>query len=558
MLLVAAFFLAAPAPVPRSFSEERELLDRRLAAVRRKLPDGAQPAADIAHINSLADTALLRRASVNARPPAEARGIGELTIDISAFGRFTSIETFFRQVMQSPRLIDVESLALASTPEDTIKVTATLRLPYWPTGARLPAPPEGAADRTRGVARGLADTFLRDQSLLLAKTEATVNLRRTRRSPRLFLSEIAGALQDRPIVLTELSWGDELFVARGYSMGEGPTRDLERRLESGYFRVAEFLMARFGGCRRFEVRGRSPMAGGAVELPLAQDDPFRQDDAPCRVDRDPPGGDVVRAAGAKVKTAPGPLTIHAHDIDRADLFLVLHELTGQAFLVDEAVRGRIDVELVGVTLDEALAALPKMGLHVGPGPVRRVSMAPIPAPTTDVGPPLPQDARVSLSLKRAGVRDILSILAQAEPTLAAAAPEGALGYVSVWARDVDLRVLRARLFESAGLSEAVATDGARTVFRGAGSSDPVNPILPTAAPRRLLLHAADLSPDDFDLAVVGGFEGAWRAFAYSPAGTLHRYAAGDRLTDGTVRSVEPTAVVIDTDDGPVWVRLPAP
>jgi hypothetical protein len=558
-MLLAVVLLAAAATVPRSFSEEREMLDRRLAAVRRQLPDGPQPAADIAHINALADAALLRRASVVARAPGEAHGVGELAIDISAFGRFTSIETFFRQIMESPRLIDVDSLALASTPEDTIRLTATLKLPFWPAHTRLPAPPEGSADPARGVPRALADPFLRDQSLLLAKTESTVALRRQRRNPRLFLSEIADAARDRPIVLTELTWGNELFVARGYSMGEGPTRDLERRLENGYFRIAEFLMARMGGCRRFEARGRSPMVGPAIELPLAEDDPFRQDDAPCRVDRDTASsGDVIRAAGSKAKSAPGPLTIRGKEIDRADLFLVLHDLTGHAFVVDENVRGRIAVDLTGVTLDEAIAAMQRSGLYVGPGPVHRVSTSPIAATTAEVGPPLPQDVRVSLSLKRAGVRDVLSILAQAEPSLAASAPEGSLGYVSVFARDVDLRLLRQRVAESAGLSESVGEDGARTVFRGTNGTDPAVPIVPTAAPRRLLLHASDLSPDDFDLAVVAGVDGAWRAFAYSPAGSLHRYSAGDRLTDGGVRSVEPAAVVLETDDGPIWLRLATP
>jgi len=306
------------------------------------------------------------------------------------------------------------------------------------------------------------------------------------------------------------------------------------------------------------VRGRSPMAGAAIDLPLAQDDPFRQDDAPCRVDRDPPGADVLRAAGAKVKTTPGPLTLRAHEIDRADLFFVLHDLTGQAFVVDESVRGRVNVDFTGVTLDEALAALQRSGLYIGPGPIRRVSTSPIATTAPDMGPPLPLDVRVSVSLKRAGVRDVLSILAQAEPSLAASAPDGSLGYVSVWARDVDLRVLRERLFEAAGLSESVGENGTRTVFRGPNGTEAASPILPTSSPRRLLLHAADLSPDDFDLAVVAGVDGAWRAFAYSPAGTLHRYAVGDRLTDGSVRSIEPTAVIIDTDDGPVWVRLILP
>ena len=45
-------------------------------------------------------------------------------------------------------------------------------------------------------------------------------------------------------------------------------------------------MARQGACRRFEARGQSPVAGPEAELPLPTDDPFRQDDGSCRIDRD--------------------------------------------------------------------------------------------------------------------------------------------------------------------------------------------------------------------------------------------------------------------------------
>jgi hypothetical protein len=559
MLTVVLFLAAAAASRPHN--EERDLLDRRLAAVRRHLPDGAQPAVDAALVNGLADAALLRRGTVTARPLVEG-GPSEIVLDVVAFGRFTSIETFVRQLAESARLIDVENLALSATPEDTIRVTASLRLPYWPAGARLPPPPEGAAERAKGMPRNMADAFVRDQAVLLAKTEAITSLRRSRRSPRLFLAELAAIVQDRPVVLTEISWGNELFVVRGYSMGEGPTRELERRFERGYFRISEFLMARFGGCRRFEARGRSPLAGSEVALPLAQDDPFRQDEAPCKVDRDPAGTDTLRASGARVKTAPGPLTIRARDIDATDLFLVLHEITGQGFVVDESIRRRLDVELVGVTFEEALAALAKAGLHVGPGPIRRVSTSPLPAAAAaatgaDVGPPLPDDVRVSLTLKRAPVRDVLGIIAQAEPSLGASATPGTLGYVSVWARAADVRALRARVLQSAALVETVAEEGRRTLVRTTAPNDPAMPILPAASPRRLLLHAGDLSPDDFELAAVAGdSSGSWRAFAYSPAGSLHRYIAGDRLTDAVVRSIEPTAAILETDDGPIWSRLP--
>jgi hypothetical protein len=163
---------------------------------------------------------------------------------------------------------------------------------------------------------------------------------------------------------------------------------------------------------------------------------------------------------------------------------------------------------------------------------------------------------VSLTLKRAPVRDVLGIVAQAEPSLGASATPGTLGYVSVWARAVDVRALRARVLQSAGLVETVAEEGRRTVVRTTAPNEPAMPILPAASPRRLLLHAGDLSPDDFELAAVAGDSGSWRAFAYSPAGSLHRYIAGDRLTDTVVRSIEPTAAILETDDGPIWSRLP--
>jgi hypothetical protein len=555
-MLLFALVLAATAAAPRPFADERELLDRRLAAVRRRIPDGAQPAADAAHVTALAEASLLYRVSVTSRAPAESHGVGVSTLDVAAFGRFTAVETFFRQVAASPRLVDVESVALSGTP-DTLRLTAVVHLPFWPASARLPPAPEGVSEHTRGVPKPRADTFLRDQSLLLAKTEALATLRRVRRNPRLFLSELAASVQGRPVVLTEVSWGDELFVVRGLSMGEGPTQALERRLENGYFRVSELLMARVGGCRRFEVRGRSPMAGSAIDLPLAEDDPFRQDELPCRVDRDAPGADAVRASGAKLKTAPGPLTVRAHEIDAADLFAVLHEITGQGFLVDDSLKRRLNVDLAGVTLDETLAALAREHVYVGPpAPLRRVSASPI-VPRKDVGPPAPESARVTVAVKRATVRELLGIFAQAEPTAQTSAPDGPLGIVSVWAKDVDVQVLRSAVLDVVGLGDSSAGDGRRVVLRAGAANEPVMPVLPSASPRRLTARPGDLSPDDFDLAALAtNGDGAWRAFAYSPAGSLHRYLTGDRLTDGSVRTIEPAGVLLDGDEGPTWVRLP--
>src|SRR5581483_3817848 len=143
--MIAALLLAA-ALAPRPFAEERDLLDRRLATVARALPDGAHAPVDIAYTKALADAAHLQISSVAARSPVEAQGRGEIVVDCVAFGRFTNVETFFRQLLQTPRVIDVVSVALASTPEETIRMTAVLRFPFWPAQSRLPAPPEGTSE----------------------------------------------------------------------------------------------------------------------------------------------------------------------------------------------------------------------------------------------------------------------------------------------------------------------------------------------------------------------------------------------------------------------------
>src|SRR6185436_13164160 len=137
----------------------------------------------------------------------------------------------------------------------------------------------------------------------------------------------------------------------------------------------EFLMARQGACTRFEVRGSAPVVGPEAALPLPTDDPFTQDQTPCRLDRDQ-GRTLGVSAGTPGKGL-GPLTLRLRDTDLADVFYALHLLSGQGFVVDGDVIGRATVELHHVTLEEALQALQKQAeLRVSPqAGVRRVSVA---------------------------------------------------------------------------------------------------------------------------------------------------------------------------------------
>jgi hypothetical protein len=553
MLALLTLTLLA-ADVARPFAEERVLLDRRLETLRRILPDGPNPAADIALVRELATNVRLSRLEIAARPPAEAGARGDVILDLSGTGRFGDLDRFFRQVALSPRLIDVESLTLPSSPDDLVKLTTVLRLPYRPLRAPLPPVPDGLRGKPAGTPRPTAEAFVRDQGMALAKSEAIAALRRSRRNPRLFLAEIAAIVRDRPVTLSFASLGEE-FQIRGLSVGEGPTRALESRFERGFFRVSDFLMARQGACRRFEARGKVPVAGIEAELPLPAEDPFEQDEAPCRVDRDEGRPLLVRAPAASAKTpGKGPISLRLRDMDVADVFQVLHLLTSQAFIVDDDVVGRATIELAGVTLEEVLSALRKAGLDIADrGPVRRVSSA---RGEALVVPPMGGTPSATFSLKRADARELLAIMTDMDPALAVLGPQGSLGRFSLWAKDLPLPDLRAALLSAGALNEKFE-EGRRILHRKSGADDPVFPVAGSGTDRRLVLRPKDLAVLEFEIAGVATAGDGYRAFAYSPTGVLNAYRAGDHLADGVVTSVESTDVVLETDDGPLQLLVSA-
>ena len=550
--MVLALVALLATPPARPFGEERLLLDRRLETLRRILPDGPTAQADVAVVRELGEQSRLARLEVASRPPLEAGPRGETPVELQALGRFADVDRFFRQVALHHRLLDVESITLTATQEDVVKLGAVIRLPFRPLRAPLPAPPDGTRARVPGVPKAQADAFVRDQALALAKAEQVAQLRRVRRNPRLFLAEIAAITRDRPVVLSYASWSDT-FTIRGLTVGEGPARALESRFEKGFFRVSEFLMARQAACRRFEVKGQCGVAGVEADLPIPSEDPFEQDETPCRVDRDEASrAFAVKAPAAKSTTGQGQLTLRLREVDLADLFRVLHLLTGQGFIVDGDVLGRTTVDLSKLTLDEILQALEKSGLDVqDAGPVRRVSVARQGAPRPPAGAGGPT---ATFTLKRADVREILAVMTEMDPSLAALGPEGYLGRASLWARDVPLLDLRASLLEAAGLQERLE-EGRRIVEKRSGGDDHLVPVAGSAPERRLILEPTDLAVLEFELAGVASAGTTWIAFAYAPTGSLNAYHVGDRLADGIVKSIDSTDVVVETDEGPLRLAV---
>ena len=550
-LLLGAALLLQPA---RPFPEERLLLDRRLETLRRILPDGPNPSADVIVVRDLAEAARLAHVEVQPRPPVESGTRGEVVLDVTALGGYEAIDRFFQRLALSHRLVDVERTTLTATSEDVIQLAAVLRFPYWPPRAPLPPPPEGRG-RPTGVPRPTVDAYLRDQALAFAKSDVIAERRRSRRTPRLFLSELAAVVRERPVVIGYASLGDE-FVLRGLAVGEGPVRAFQSRLERGFFRVSEFLMAKQGACHRFEARGKSPVAGPDAELPVPMEDPFEQDAAPCRVDRDPAKAILVRGRTPTAKDpGRGPLTLRLRDVDFADVFQVLAALGAGSFVVHESVTGRVSLEFTRGTLDEVLAAIRKAaGVEIADaGPLRIVSTARV-VPRKDApagGPP------AGFAVKRAEVRDLLAGMADVDAGLATLGPSGFLGRVSVWTKDAPLLAVRSAVLDAAGLTEHAEEDR-RVVERPGGAIDAPTPVARAGPEPRLSLRREDLTVLEFQLAGIAAAGDSFVVFAYAPTGQLYAYRPGDRLADGIVREIQTTDVLLETEEGPLRLALPAP
>ena len=81
--------------------------------------------------------------------------------------------------------------------------------------ARAPATrvPDGV-HALAAATRQEADAFLKEQALLAAKSEDIAALRRAKRNPRLFLSELAAVVRDRPVVISRATLGEEIRQPR--------------------------------------------------------------------------------------------------------------------------------------------------------------------------------------------------------------------------------------------------------------------------------------------------------------------------------------------------------
>jgi hypothetical protein len=335
---------------------------------------------------------------------------------------------------------------------------------------------------------------------------------------------------------TRIAVGEEIAL-EGVTVGAAARAGLLERLAGAGFAATRFETPPAGACRPFALAATLGAGGPA---PAAVDGPGPgRAAALCAAAEAPPRG-RIEAHGA----ANGTLSLRLRGVDVAQVSFVLHDLTGEGFIVDGDVAGRVDVEVAAATLEETLAALGGTGLAVGPPPLRRISRAPA-APLADefTGEP------VSLSFQGAALADVLCLFEEITG-LGFRVPAGLDARATIHVRELPWDHALEALIASAGLARQL--DGT-TVY--------VGPLAEVASGRRSLWGSAcaarapaqsplagirpplaELGATDLELAGLASGAGGHQAYAYGAGRELLRLAPGDRLFDALVSSVGPDGV----------------
>ena len=264
--------------------------------------------------------------SSRARPSSRARAASSCST-LTALGDYEEVDRFFQRLALSHRLVDVESLTLTATGEDQIQLATVAALPVL-AGAR----PAAAAARVARAAGRAASRGRRSTPTCATSRWRSPSRTRSPRGGARAATRGSSSRSCRPSCASgRWCWATRRSArssrSAAWRSARGPLRAFESRLERGFLRVSEFLMAKQGACHRFEARGRSPVAGPDAELPVPVEDPFEQDAA--AVPRGPRRR--ARARGERPHRRPpkdpgtGPLTLRLRDVDLADVFQVLRD-----------------------------------------------------------------------------------------------------------------------------------------------------------------------------------------------------------------------------------------
>lgn len=473
------------------------------------------------------------------------------TVEVSGRGSLPDLGHFVRRILEWDITVRIpDALRFESDGDRSGTFTVTYLLPVF--GEPEPAPAisggmERAIEGERAAIAGLRAT----KSLL----EGLVARSKSER----FSAAVAAidAIDTQLAVsVTGVRVGEDAVV-EGVVVGSEARVALFEQLGAGGLRVTRLAMPGSGACRPF-VMTVARSDGGVSKAPAGDAAPFESRTAAlCAVELLPPLGRVALRGGASGADA---LSLHFRDAKISLLFFALHNLTGEAFVVDSDVRGTVDVDIDGATLEQIFAALRSIDVVVGDGSLRRVSRAG--ARAEELPAQNYTGEKVSIALSDADLRDVLCLF-QNISGLQMLVSSGFEGETTIHAEELPWDAVLDAAVRAAGLTYAI--DGTnvfvgtkeevagRAERPGASACGGESPSWSIRDNRPL---ASQLGVEDLTLAGMAGTAKSWQAYAYGPWRQLNVLGADSQLFDGTVTSVGPDGVIVSGGKaGKVELRL---
>jgi Tfp pilus assembly protein PilO len=555
---------------------ETRLLEQRVAVVRRMVPVQFEAQLIESRLRALAlasevaDLEFKRVAGSEKVHLADggATPYERMWVDLSGRAEYTSAGYFLDRIGRLPLIVELESLRLDAAPLGTVRFAARLGFPSfagWPEEPPRPAPARRPTYAPPTDARAVFQQALFEQRAAFQRMteEARQPIRRLQaeigamaemragKAPVRFhaaMTRLEEHLTGQKIAFTRARFAEQTVI-EGVAVGAPARAALRPAFETAGFVVETLEVAPAGDCRAFSVtarlapRERDETDAGAVEIGPGR---FDADAARCATAAQPPRGNVA-ARGT------GGITMRLRDIDLPDVFRLLQDVAGAGFVVDAAVKGRVNMDVEGATLDEVLTALGAAGVTVGPGPLRRVS----PASTRQA--PLARaesrDTPVSLSFSDMDLLDVLRLFQEisGRPLWTPAVVDGRVTIFTEAPWDAALEAIAA----SAGMSAVIEaerifvgpaamgrspwTSGAVEVSK-ARTADSVSHWGRVGDPRNL--GAEDLTPVGF-VRTADGLKGV----AYSPGRVLWVLKPGVEVSDAKVDAVDAAGITFAAQDG---------
>lgn len=530
MIAIAALLAAAASARPLDDTTSLEKLQKEYFEVemtmerfKRVIPEGFDGSAERKAIEQLAARAKLSANQVVVVPGAERLTLEDgrpapieiNRLEISGRDSYEAIHFFLSMVRLRPRLTGIESLQLDAAPGESVRYAVRLMYPTW-----AGTPPE--RETSRDMATVLRQRIVANRAILDRIVALVKRMEDASAVDR--LAVFSKAAEAHAIVLTTARV-DQGLSMQGLLFGAAARSALAASLETAGLRGSRIEWSAAGACQAFSISARSERSeetdGFTPASPIFDGDSA----AFCRGKPESPAQRIV--AGSPTANA---FFLRLRDLELVDVFLVLNDLLPENFLIDGDVKGRVHFDIAeDAAVEDALGALRGAGVVIGPGPLRRVSRGKPAAQATRSTSP--GGTPINVVLRNASLSDVLCLLGEvSERQLRMSADQQRR--ISLFMTEVPAGAAIDQLLPPPAAAAVNACE------------------LPDTPGSRLSRHPfrlEEMGIADVRIAGLARVGETWKAYVSVPPRWVLSLEPGQRLFDGTVKSIGPRGVTFVSD-----------